>query len=468
MLDQIFTLFLNISRFIKENEKYVLSKEVLGPVGRLKAINSAIYHDSSYKPPYVTIFDKGIFTLRNHRNAPVSIPLDGIRCALISSQSQLLEALHAVLPTTLDVAALPFHHLFDDFSAVALHLQLRNKALLESYLSACWSSVLNGDFPSGDKLWTKWGLCRAEVNKWLQASDHCFSLACASIILATGGANLGMLKHQQFSGRGRTIFLLRDGTMAFINPFSSVGTQNCNLDLVSVTQELTQYLLILLVILLPISRALRKLRGQSHPFASSHFWLLYGPRPKDILYTEADLNTALRTITESTFGFALEAKILFRMVRQVFWAEFPQLYHNNMDGFRSPVDDLAQHRYSTGIANYGRLTVFPRAPHLIGDRPWRHLAICQIWQALVGIAPIKDMWRLLLENTHLSSQLENSSHYLAFQTARIQVKTIYGIFNAAGSRKREMATQVLRDTPFLKGITVSWLSLVPQFSFDVS
>jgi hypothetical protein len=70
------------------------------------------------------------------------------------------------------------------------------------------------------------------------------------------------------------------------------------------------------------------------------------------------------------------------------------------------------------------------------------------------------MWRLLLENTRLSSQLENSSHYIAFQTARIQVKTVYGIFNAAGSRKREMVTQVLHDTPFLNGITVSWLSLV--------
>jgi len=114
------------------------------------------------------------------------------------------------------------------------------------------------------------------------------------------------------------------------------------------------------------------------------------------------------------------------------------------------VDDLAQHRYSTGVANYGRLTVFPKSPHLVGDQPWRHLAICQLWQAFLGGIPMKDVWKGLADYANIFSHI-NLPFDLAFRTARDQVTYFYGI---TSSRQRARATYILQSTPYLKGITV--------------
>ena len=162
--------------------------------------------------------------------------------------------MQAVLPTSLDLAKLPLHRVADNFSRVSLHQQPHNQKLLEPHLANCWMGVMNGKFPGGKGLWDKvLGLDRMEADKWLEACGHCFSMAIAPIFLSTGGANFAVLKHQQYSGPTRTVFLLNDGIMVFINPFTSNRKCNSSLNLIAVTPELTQYLLILFLILLPKS-----------------------------------------------------------------------------------------------------------------------------------------------------------------------------------------------------------------------
>ena len=63
--------------------------------------------------------------------------------------------------------------------------------------------------------------------------------------------------------------------MIFINPLPSYHKSNSSLDLIGITLELTQYLLILFLILLPISSYLRQLKGQIHLYAATHIWLVY-------------------------------------------------------------------------------------------------------------------------------------------------------------------------------------------------
>jgi hypothetical protein len=337
-----------------------------------------LYKYSTYKPPFSSTFYNGSFLMSNGRDSPVSIPLHGIRVCLLSSQQRFLAAMQAVMPTGLDLAKLPLHRVEDDFSAVSLHLQPHNQKLLEPHLATCWTGVLNGKFPGGKKLWDKGGLHRTEADKWLEACEHCFSMAIAPIFLSTGGANFAALKHQQYSGPTRTVFLLNDGIMVFINPFTSNRKRNSSLDLIAVTPELTQYLLILFLIVLPISSELRKLKGQIHPYASTHVWLIYHKRPNGSnrwLFDESHMNADLEAVTRDAFKFPLNCRTLYQMAFGVLRKEFPAFFINVNQDFRSPVDDLAQHRYSTGVANYGRLTVFPKSPHLVGDQPWPHHSV---------------------------------------------------------------------------------------------
>lgn len=448
-----------VSRFIEAKRKYLQAKDAITPVGRLKLINSVLYKYSTYKPPFSSTFYNGSFLMSNGRDSPVSIPLHGIRVCLLSSQQRFLAAMQAVMPTGLDLAKLPLHRVEDDFSAVSLHLQPHNQKLLEPHLATCWTGVLNGKFPGGKKLWDKGGLHRTEADKWLEACEHCFSMAIAPIFLSTGGANFAALKHQQYSGPTRTVFLLNDGIMVFINPFTSNRKRNSSLDLIAVTPELTQYLLILFLIVLPISSELRKLKGQIHPYASTHVWLIYHKRPNGSnrwLFDESHMNADLEAVTRDAFKFPLNCRTLYQMAFGVLRKEFPAFFINVNQDFRSPVDDLAQHRYSTGVANYGRLTVFPKSPHLVGDQPWRHLAICQLWQAFLGCIPVKDTWKGLVENSDLFSHI-NLPFDLAFQTARDQATHFYGISSLSGRQRHARVTHILQSTPYLKGITVCLL-----------
>lgn len=178
-----------------------------------------------------------------------------------------------------DLSHLLFHCIEDDFSAILLHLQSHNKRFLEPYLTNCWTGVFQGRSP-GDKamgktLCGKWGLNHTKVDRWLEACGHCFSLACALVFLSTGHTNFSLLKHQQYAGQKRTVFLLKDGMLAFINPSPPHVKSNASLSLISVMPELTEYLLILLLIILPISTGLHTLKGQHHLYGSMHVWVMY-------------------------------------------------------------------------------------------------------------------------------------------------------------------------------------------------
>ena len=381
---------------MEAKRKYLQAKDAITPVGRLKLINSVLYKYSTYKPPFSSTFYNDSFLMSNGRDSPVSIHHHGIRVCLLSSQQQFLAAMQAVLPTSLDLVKLPLHRVEDDFSTVSLHQQPHNQKLLEPHLANCRTGVMNRKFSGGKGLWDKLlGLDRTEADKWLEACECCFSMAIAPIFLSTKGANFTALKYQQYSGPTRTVFLLNDGIMVFINPFTSNRKYNSSLDLIAVTLELTQYLLILFLILLPISSELRKLKGQIHPYASTHVWLMYHKCPNGSnrwLFDESHMNAELEAVTRDAFEFPLNCRTLYQMAFGVLRKEFSGFFINlnNDSDFRSSVDDLAQHRYSTGVANYGRLTIFPKSPHLVRDQPWHHLAVYQLWQVFLGCIPVKD------------------------------------------------------------------------------
>lgn len=135
-------------------------------------------------------------------------------------------------------------------------------------------------------------------------------------------------------------------------------------------------------------------------------------------YNSNCANSTLTPLSQEILGIPLTGKMLSKMILQLFSTEFPLIFHNSMP-LRSPVDDLAQHVYSTGLRSYGRLTNFPSFKHLTSDKAFRHLTFCEIWQALTKCGPINDWWKGLV----MGSALFPVEYFpgLALQLARKQL-----------------------------------------------
>lgn len=457
-----------VLRFIKSNRSVIEADDAITPFGRLRLINSVLYTHSVYQPPFSSTFDNGVFTISNSVDSPFFVPLQKIKLCLLSSQQRLFSAIKNVLPVDMNLSTFPFHRIHDDYSAIPLHLQSHNLTILQPYLASCWTGVLNGCLPSGKKLMEDLRFDRTEVDQWLDDCNRCLSLACAPIFLSTGGANFASLRHQQYSGQKRSIFLLKDGSLAFMNHSLHLNG-NSGLKLITVTHELSQYLLLLLLVVLPISTKMRTSRGQHHPYALTHVWVTYHMRSHGSgdrwLFNEAQINTELESVSKDVIGVPLTSRNLYHLVFGVLRKEFPGLFAKLDQNFRSPVDDAAQHRYQTGAASYGRLSVFPKSHHLIGDHPWRNLTICQLWQASLGCTTVNDTWKELVEHSSLFTY-HTFQEEIAFQKAREEVLSTYQISSRPTQERSALANSILKSLPFLTEIKVTQYLIIMILSME--
>ena len=421
---------------------------------RALSVSSALFKPAQHKPPFTATLQNGCFILTNRVEAPVSLALQKFREAASLSTNNLKSCVEAALPSGVSIYDIPVNRLTDDFSSVAIHKQPQHAILLQPLVSKYWRALLAG--PGGGKaLFDDDGVVRVEVDHWLQKYDDCYASAAAAMILNSGAVDTFSFKHYCYDGPHRNIFLLRNGQLSFANPLSSHRVTDSHLALVTMPADMTRFLLVLVNILLPIAIKLRALKGQLLPFQSTHLWIL--PRRHttgDIkwCYSSVDVNKQLVDLTTRLFGVTLNGEIIRKMVHQVFSSEFPLLLSNSMH-LRSPVDDLAQHLWITGLHNYGKLGHFPSHSALVGDRPARHLVYCEIWHALTNTGPIYEGWRPMVQGTTLFP--ERAFPEDAFYMARRLVLIHYRIRDA--SRPVDRATlvkNILSAKPFLRGITV--------------
>ena len=221
--------------------------------------------------------------------------------------------------------------------------------------------------------------------------------------ISTGCMSDSSFGHQQYAGPDRTVFLLKNSNVALANPLSSGRRANTHIDFVVASPDVSHCLLTLITILLPIANALRSLKGQTSPLHPTHLWTVPRRRTTGECkwgYDSKSANSALTHLSQKILGISLTGKMLSKMTTQLFSTEFSFIFQNSMH-LRSPVDDLAQHLYSTGLRAYGLLTKFPSFKHLTGDKAFRHLMFCEIWQALVKCGPINSWWRRLVMGSNL-------------------------------------------------------------------
>ncbi len=195
---------------------------------------------------------------------------------------------------------------------------------------------------------------------------------------------------------------------------------------------------------------------QQNPLHSTHLWVLPRRRTTGRCkwgYDSNSANATLTPLTQEMLGIALTGKAMCKMIWQLLSAEFPLLFHNTML-LRSPVDDLAQHQYATGLRAYGRLTHFPSFNHLTGEKAICGQTFCEIWQALTKCGPISDMWKGLV----VGSTLFPVKYFpgLALRVARKLVLSDYGInMGHSPQGRKQLIENLLKTKPFLQGIDVS-------------
>ncbi|KAI9444417.1 hypothetical protein BJY52DRAFT_1194328 [Lactarius psammicola] len=446
----------DIKQELKSRLKYICptgESNLLATFQRTLSTSLTLFSAAEHKPPFTTAFQNGSFILTNSMGPPVSLPLEKFREAAALSTTRLKNCVEAALPAGISIYDIPVHRLTDDFSSVAIHKQPQNAVILQPLASRCWRDLLAG--PRGDPpLFDSNGVVRIEVDKWLKKYDDCYPSAATAMVLNSGALDPHAFKHYCYNGPSRNIFLLRNGQLSFACPPSPHRTTGSRLALVTMPADVTLLLLVIMGILLPIATELRALKGQTLPYQHSHLWNL--PRRHttgDIkwCYSSIDINKQLMDLTGRLFGVNLDGEIIRKMVHQVFSSEFPLLLNNSMH-LRSPVDDLAQHLWITGLHNYGKLGHFPTHSALTGDKPARHLVYCEIWHALTGTGPIHEGWRMMVQGTALfpdQTFLED-----ALNVARQSVLVQYGVLDASGSAEREeLVKNLLSKVPFLRGIT---------------
>ena len=422
---------------------------------RALAVCSALFEPGQHKPPFTTLFSGGHFILSNRVDPPVRLPVQKFCEAASLSIVDLKSRIEAALPPGVRVYEIPVHRLRDDFSSVAIHHQAQNTPLLEPLISEYWQKILEGPSDGyGKSLFDKRGITRVEADKWLEIYDSCFPSAAAVMTLNSGGLNPASFKRYCYHGTDRNIFLLRNGLLSFVNPLASHRVTDRHLDIVTMPLEATHLFLVLITILLPIANKLRMLKGQILPLQSTHLWVL--PRRHTTgnfkwLYNSNDANERLMELTTPLFSLTLDGELIRKMVYQVFVSEFPLLFCNTMR-LRSPVDDLAQHHWITGVYNYGRLNHFPPNSVLVSDRAARNVVSSEIWHALTRTGPTQESWRLMVQGTALFPATTFPED--AFQVARRLVLTHYKFQEASRAGRAQLVQHLLSTKPFLQGITV--------------
>jgi hypothetical protein len=409
-----------------------------------------LYNDATYKPPFQTTFEGDNFVLSDGRNVPLSVPLSGLMISAHRAVRDLGNAVRALLPQGFQLETFPFSQFTDDFSNASLHAQPLNKQLLEPFLMSFRKEILQ-------RFYGKWGLKRVEIDRWLDQYDDCYIAAAAAISLTTGGFGNAGFKHQCYSGPHRSVFLLKTGILAFINPLVSRRKINYEIDLMAIPPEASRYLLVLFMMLLQISIELCCFKGQHHPNVSTHIWVLHHKRPNGWLFNSNYANRRLRLITNEILGIPLDARVVFRMQTGLLQAKLPLLFSDDRN-FRSAVDDLAQHHYLTGVRHYGRLKTFPNSPSLFGDKPMRLMTISEIWQGLLGIGPVRVTWREMSSASAPFSGIDGFRS-LAFRTAHHEVLDFYDILNCSPAIRKDRVSNLLKNVPFLEGIEVSVLNV---------
>jgi hypothetical protein len=376
----------------------------------------------------------------------------GLRSWAIAAQKAIVEFQHSVeslLPEGITASDFHVNKLVDHLSSLeAPHRQTGNAV----WLRAWTSSVRDLLFQPGENrhgLLSTLGPSLRATEEWLKQEQSSVLSSLAKVLALTCGIGLQEFKYSYIhfdssDDHSRNVWILKNGLIVFNDPKKELLHRNdSSIRLFAFPHEVAKHFSLYLYVLRPLMVEHLALSGRRIPFYSTTIWAnaSYHTRGKNHWQWSGNkIAEFVKACTQESFGVVLTPGLMQRIVSQLFRDGVPFLFaaHEN-----SPIDQQAQHTKFVSLSHYGYVAHFPPIKHLRLHQPIRHLAVSEIWHALLNLGPMNDSWCSKVSDTPLTSRL--ISHGQATIVARRLIVQMYRIQGAKD------ACVLLTMLPFVKG-----------------
>lgn len=407
LIARIFSSFKKLQKFIVQGGDSDL--EYISPFQR----NTNIWKHAAFGAKQECLESRLKVSIEHHKinicqsDDPTSMPtFIDLRDWSTAAQKSIVDfqtSVNGLLPDSCSAAEFPAEKLSDDLSSPdSPHLQASNKGWLTSWTASVQKALFQPE-EARHGLFFSFGISSKAVYEWIKIEQDRVLPSLANILSLTCGIGLedhkyGHLRFHSSGGACRNVWILQNGLIVFNDPKKQLGRHDSGPQLFAFPIDLTKYLALYLYVIRPIGMELLRRTGQQLPQYASHIWAHVTNNSKSALWSGAQVAKHIKIATNDNFGVVLSPTLIRRILNKLFQRHIPTLFAINK---QSIVDQQAQHQTLTSLRHYGWVSHFPPIKNLRLHQPIRHLAICEIWHALLHLGPINEGWWVSLRGCPL-------------------------------------------------------------------
>ena len=330
-----------------------------------------------------------------------------------ASQESIIEfknAVEAILPEGIAASQFSMDALVDNLLApLGPHRQEENKTLLAAASTLIKEALLKvGE--QRHKLFSPFGLSCLAFEKWLAHEQTNILCSLAKVVALTCGVGLnefkyGYLRFDASEGQSRNIWLLKNGLIAFNDPTKALRRNDNGVRFFAFPRDVTHFLALYLFVIRPIGAELLAAMGRNVPFYCTNIWVHVERHPRGRnhwLWSGTVVSEPVKATTAKLLGITLTPQLIRCIVTELFSKSMPALFEAAKT---SAVDEQAQHVTYTSLNNYGWTSHFPPIKNLRLNQPIKHLAVSEIWHALLLLGPTNDSWESMIQDAQLTASL---------------------------------------------------------------
>ncbi|KAF8879435.1 hypothetical protein CPB84DRAFT_1638779, partial [Gymnopilus junonius] len=341
-----------------------------------------------------------------------------IRDWAVGAQTSIVEFQNHVehlLPYGFSASEFPLECVSDDLrSPVSPHRQAQNRSGLGIWMY----SVSLAFFAEGEKnhkIMMNGRVSSAAAEKWLIMEQDTVLCSLVKVLALCCGIGLQEYKYSSIcfdslSSRSprRNVWMLKNGLIAFADQVTALGIHDDSTRLFCFPRDVTRHLALYLYVIRPLGAELIAQSHQEIPYYESHIWVHHRPLYRrggknPWLWSGTTVSKLVQLITHKFLGISLSPALIQRIESDLFSTYLPGIFLT--ENIYSPVDQQAQHSKYTSLSHYGWVSHFPPMQGLRVHQPARHLAISEIWHALLNIGPINEGWKDLIADSPLTKAL---------------------------------------------------------------
>lgn len=361
----------------------------------------------------------------------------------------------------------------DNHSLEGMHRQSQNSSLLDPIRNHIRDQLLGAtgskSHDSRHGLFSPTGVGRVAAERYL-AHDQLKVLGpMATAFATTSGISIDghIFKYLRFDSteiEHRNIWKLKNDIIIFSDPSAKPRENHTTPVVFSLPPDMTLPITFYLTIMRPIICEILDFLGQNIAPFRSIVWAHVHRHPRYRVglqwsWSGVDISAHVQRFTYQHLSIALTPSNIRQINKKLFLSAFPRLFETS---FTSIVDQQGQHLGKTSVINYGQLRYLPTIKNVRADQPVRFLAMSQIWQALLGIGPVGEVWRNLVLGSGIFPPLPTDCA-IALEKTRHTIRLAYRL--GATPNDNQRAWTILKHRPFLFSTDVGSFITLPSIIY---